>query len=77
MFNPSETHPVSEQQEMLRGVLWAVLSVVLFGGMDATNAGRVVVGFGCINGRGLIYVACAGAGGAVFAGSSGSQVLCA
>jgi len=39
-------------------------------GVDATNAGRVVVGFDCINGGGLIYVACAGAGEAVLAGSS-------
>ena len=76
MVNSSEAHSVSKQQEMLRGVLWEVLSVVLFGGVDATNAGRVVVGFGCIDGGGLIYVACAGAGGSVLSGSSGSQVLC-
>lgn len=33
-----------------------------FGGVDATNAGRIVVGFGCIDGGGLICVVCIGAG---------------
>lgn len=43
-----------------------------FRGMDAANAGCVVVGFGRIDGGVLIYVACTGAGGAVLSGSSGS-----
>lgn len=49
---------------------------MLFWWVDATNAGRVVVGFGCIDGGDCIYIACAGVGWAVLAGSSVSQVLC-
>lgn len=67
MSNPSEDHTVPEHSKRCHEGFFG--QFFRWGGCH--NAGRIVVGFGCIDGDGLIYVACAGA----VAGSSGSQVL--